>query len=93
MNRLPRYDSPTRRAEFGAFLSLGLVGVTLIGLALADSARFSTHRDAIVSALSEGAARLAASMAAPLTNQAPTNLTSLPAATVDPVGVNYRPRS
>jgi hypothetical protein len=53
-NRLPGYDAPTRRLEWGACVSLGLAGIVLVGMAVRDSMRFAEDQDCIVAVLSSG---------------------------------------
>ena len=80
MNRLPKYDSGTRWAELGAFLSLGLLAAVLVGLTAHDAGRFAQNRDTIIATLSTG--EPANAMVAGFnTNRALTNLTSAPVPT------------
>lgn len=79
LNRLPRYDSKTRRFEFSVFLGLGVIALALIGPAIRDSGRFAEHRDAIVDALTTAPVAPAVLAGSP-TNHAATNLSVVPAA-------------
>lgn len=79
MNRLPRYDSPTRRFELGVFLGLGLTALALIGPALIESGRFAANRAAITEALTAGQPADTELACCP-TNPAVTNVTAIPAA-------------
>jgi len=53
-NRLPGYDTGTRRLEWTASLSLGLAGLVLVGMTVRDSLRFAEDRDCIAAVLSSG---------------------------------------
>lgn len=79
MNRLPRYDSKTRRFEFSVFLGLGVLALALIGFTVRDSGRFAQNRDAIVDALTT-APVAPTELAGSLTNHAATNLSGVPTA-------------
>jgi hypothetical protein len=78
MYRLPRYDSKTRRFEFGVFLGLGLTALALIGPALLESGRFAENRDAITDALVSGQPDSTELACCP-TNHGATNVTVVPA--------------
>ncbi len=51
MHTLPGFDRTTRRSEFAVFVTLGLAGVLLVGLALAQMTEFVAERDPHVGAL------------------------------------------
>jgi hypothetical protein len=77
MNRLPQYDSRTRSFELGAFVSLGLIAIILIGFALRDAGQFAQERECIIDTLLNGQA-VSVEMAGAPTNHSVTNLSGTP---------------
>jgi hypothetical protein len=51
MKVLPGFDRTTERSEFAVFVTLGLAGVMLVGLALAQMTEFIGERDPLLGAL------------------------------------------
>jgi len=74
MKRLPGCDRTTHRAETAIFGALAAAAVVLVSIAVADSVRFASNREAIVAMLEQGTiARTQYVASATSTNRAPTN--------------------
>lgn len=74
MKRLPAFDRRTSRAETAAFVSLGLLAVTLVTLAVCDGFKFASRRDAIIAALEGGTPAMPLYAGSVLTNRTTTNV-------------------
>jgi len=71
MNRLPVYDRTTRKLESAAFMSLGAIGLAIIGYATVDSLRFAEGKDEVMAALEKPNAVRAAMVAGTTNNTTP----------------------
>ncbi len=80
-SRLPGYDRPTRRLEWGVFVSLGLAGAVLVGMATRDALRFAEDRDCIAAALNSGPAAEVHQVAVAARKPAATNASLIQGAT------------
>src|SRR5262249_47504618 len=79
MKRLPGWDRKTYQAEAAIFGALASVAIVLVTIAVADSVRFASKRDAIVAMLEQGViARAQCLASATATNCAPTNAPAAP---------------
>lgn len=73
-NYLPGYDKATRRAEFAAFLSLGIVAAPVMLYAVYQSFGFSVEQPSVVAALERSATHLTAVAGAGEVKGSATNL-------------------
>lgn len=77
MNRLPTYDSKTRRSEWAVYSILGMVAAAMIGLAAWDGVRLARGLDAVAALWTDGPA--VAQDGVQRLNQSLTNVSLRPA--------------